>query len=78
MGQERRALIFRLTNLMSRKELQDLITKIRPKEYLCYKCGKNCGNAGMLAKHMKSPGIVYRDKHKIYDQEQGVKNERYS
>lgn len=71
IGQARRQLIFRLTNKMSRSELQDLVIKRRPEKYICFKCGKNCGNAGMLAMHMKSPGIGYRSKHKQYDKDHG-------
>ncbi len=70
MGQAKRTLIWRLTNNLSRGEITDLLkkNKKRKSDYVCHKCGKICGNAGMLAIHMKSPGRPYRRLHKKFDE----------
>ena len=71
LGQAKRMLIWRLTRDMSRAEITDLLRKNkRGHQYICYKCGKNCGNAGMLAMHLKSPSRPYRYAHKKYDEEE--------
>ena len=69
MGQEKRILIFRLTEDLSRGDVLKLLKKSkRNKEYLCHKCGKNCGNSGLLAMHMKSPGRAYKAAHRKFDE----------
>ena len=71
MGQAKRMFIWRLTRNMSRGDLKDLSRKIkrRDQSYICHKCGKNCGNGGLLAMHMKSPGRPYRAAHRKFDKE---------
>lgn len=74
MGQAKRMIIWRFTRDLSRKELSNLIKKNKKDHpYICYKCGKNCGNAGMLAMHMKSPARAYKHLHKKYDEEEHEK-----
>lgn len=46
------------------------------RKYICHKCKKNCGNAGLLAMHMKSPGRAYRPLHRKYDKQIEKENER--
>lgn len=74
MGQAKRMLIWRLTKDLSRSSIKDLMkgktvkTK-NPTKYICPICDKNCGNAGLLAMHMKSPGRPYREIHRKYELE---------
>lgn len=74
MGQARRIMIFRLTKDLSRLEIRRLISGRGEREYICYKCGKKCKNAGNLTMHMRNPGVGYRRIHNKYDKEQGVEN----
>jgi hypothetical protein len=73
MGQAKRVMIFRLTKNLSRNELVKLL-KIKTlnfhntEVFICYKCGLNCGNAGLLAMHMKSPRRKYRYLHRKFDE----------
>ena len=70
LGQAKRILIWRLVKDLSKKELQKLLNKNRrPSDYICHKCGKNCGNAGLLAMHLKGPGRPYRATHRKFDKE---------
>ena len=89
MGQAKRMMIWRLTKNLSRSSIQEIISNrnLRSKskiwkekikkdhEHICPKCGKNCGNAGLLAMHMNSPGKPYRNIHNKYDKQMEVKNE---
>ncbi len=73
MGQARRIMIWRLTRDLSKASIMELMKKkpaledyTRPK-FICPICNKNCGNAGLLAMHMKSPGRPYREIHRKYE-----------
>lgn len=69
MGQAKRMMIWRLTRKRSIGEIRKLLKEnLRPQEYKCSKCGKICGNAGLLAMHMKSPARKYRSAHRKFDE----------
>ena len=66
-------MIWRLTRDLSKASIMELMKKkpaledyTRPK-FICPICNKNCGNAGLLAMHMKSPGRPYREIHRKYE-----------
>lgn len=85
MGQVKRMLVWRLTKDLSRDSIKELLIELKksnPKprsiligfprpipEFICPICKKICGNAGMLAMHMKSPGRPYREIHRKFELE---------
>lgn len=75
MGQAKRMMIWRLTKDLSKSSIRDLmggkivVRDNKLSEFICKICDKNCGNAGLLAMHMKSPARPYREIHRKYELE---------
>ena len=78
MGQAKRMLIWRITRDLSKSSLEDLLKRkkegksisicVKPSpKSICPICNKICGNAGLLAMHMKSPARPYREIHRKYE-----------
>ncbi len=77
-------MIWRLTRNLSRGDLQQITSmnnsrssnklwkeKVKKdNENICQKCGKNCGNVGLLAMHINTPGKAYRAAHRKFDEEE--------